>query len=136
MLKKFCALSLILVLLAVTGCARKAEILSKPAGARVLVDGKEVCVTPCSYDYKTGSSGQTRRVVLHKDGYDPVVYEMAADEVDREARAKLWTAGMFIPGGSILWVGTLFTNKLKESYRFVLREEAPVVAVNDRNVED
>ena len=131
--KKLCAIVLVLALLAATGCARKAEILSEPAGARVLVDGEEVCMTPCTFDYKTGSSGRSHQVILQKEGYDPVVYQMQADQVDREARTRLWTAGMFIPGGSILWVGSLFTNKLKESYRFVLQEEMPVVAVNEAN---
>ncbi len=127
---RFFAILITLALLVTTGCARKTMILSEPPGARVLVDGREVCVTPCSYDYKTGSRGATYQIVVERDGYDPVLYEMKADEVDREARSSLWTAGLMIPGGSLLWVGSLFTNKLKESYRFVLREEAPIVALH------
>jgi len=105
-------------------------ILSEPAGARVSVDGQAICTTPCSYDYKTGSSGETHQLVLEKEGFDPIHYQVKADEVDRQARSTLWTAGLMIPGGSILWVSTLFTNKLKESYHFVLREEVAVVAMH------
>ncbi len=117
-------------MLVASGCARKTLILSEPAGAQVLVDGEEVCTTPCSYSYKTGTSGRAYEVVLEKEGYDPVLYQLKADEVDQEARSSLWTAGMMIPGGSILWIGSLFTNKLQESYRFVMREEEPVFALH------
>ena len=103
-------------------------ILSDPPGARVFVDDREVCTTPCRFDYTTGSSGAAYQVELQMEGYDPVRYMMAADEVDRAARSSLWTAGLVIPGGSLLWVGTLFTNRLQESYRFVLQEEVEVFA--------
>jgi hypothetical protein len=109
-------------------------LLSEPAGAQVMVNGKQVCVTPCTYDYTTGSSGEIYQVVLDKEGFSPVLYQMKADEVDRQARSSLWTAGLMIPGGSLLWLGSIFTSKLKESYHFVLREELPVVAMNETNV--
>ena len=96
----------------------------------MLVNGQPVCETPCAFEYKTGSSGETYQVVLEKDGFDPLLYQMKADEIDQEARSSLWTAGLMIPGGSLLWLGSMFTNKLKESYRFVLREELPVVAMH------
>ena len=129
------AILLICMLLAASGCARKTMILSEPTGARVFVDGKEVCLTPCSYEYKTGSSGEIYRVVLQKEGFEPVFYQMKADEVDREARSTLWTAGLMIPGGSLLWIGSIFTSKLKESYHFVLREELPLVALHEPNLD-
>jgi len=34
-----------------------------------------------------------------------------------------------IPGGSLLWISSIFTSKLKESYYFIMREEMPVVAM-------
>ena len=129
MLKKSCIIIFILSLLVAGGCARKTMILSEPQGAQVVVNGKEVCTTPCSIDYKTGSFGESYQILLEKDGYDPVLYRMKANEVDNKARKKLWTAGLFIPGGSVLWVGSLFTNRLKESYHFVLREEQTMVAI-------
>ncbi len=129
--KKICASLIIVVMLVASGCARKTMILSEPPGAQVLVEGKEVCTTPCAYDYKTGSSGQTYEVVLEKDGYDPVLYQMRASEVDEKARTSLWTAGLMIPGGSLLWIGSIFTNKLQESYHFVMREEPAVIAANE-----
>ena len=131
MLKKTCAILVIIVMLVASGCARKTMILSEPPGAQVLVNGKEVCTTPCSYSYKTGASGHAYEVVLEKEGFDPVLYQLKADEVDQEARSSLWTAGMMLPGGSLLWIGSLFTNKLKESYRFVMREEEPILAMHD-----
>jgi hypothetical protein len=129
MLRKSCAVLMVGLLLLASGCAQQTRILSDPSGARVFVDGREVCTTPCTYDYKTGSSGLSYQVELRKEGFDPVFYRMTADEVDREARSSLWTAGLMIPGGSLLWVGSLFTSKLKESYHFDLREETPVVAI-------
>lgn len=126
MYKTIC-FSLILLLLT-SACARKTLILSEPAGAKVMVDGEAVCTTPCSYSYKTGSSDEAYQVVLEKEGFDPIHYQVKADEVDQEARSTLWTAGLMIPGGSVLWLGSLFTSKLKESYRFVMREEMQVVA--------
>lgn len=127
MLKKFIVCLIILSL--TSACARKTMILSEPSGARVSVDGNEVCLTPCSYDYKTGRSSGSYQVVLEKEGFDPILYQVKADEVDREARSTLWTAGLMIPGGSLLWISSIFTSKLKESYRFIMREEVPVVAM-------
>mgnify|MGYP001811646814 CR=1 FL=1 len=132
MLKTICACLILLLL--TTACARKTMMYSEPAGARLSVDGQDVCTTPCSYDYKTGSSDEAYQVVLEKEGFDPIQYQVKADVVDREARSTLWTAGLMIPGGSILWIGSLFTNKLKESYRFVMREETPIVALHTQDV--
>ena len=64
--KKLCAILLIVIMLVATGCARKTMILSEPSGAQVLVNGKEVCTTPCSYSYKTGASGRAYEVVLER----------------------------------------------------------------------
>lgn len=128
MLRKSCALLLICTLLVASGCARQTMILSDPPGARVVINDREVCTTPCRFDYNTGTSGVAYQVELLKAGYDPIRYRMAADEVDRSARSSLWTAGLVLPGGSLLWVGTLFTNRLQESYRFVLQEEVEVIA--------
>ncbi len=129
--KRICAILIIVVMLVASGCARKTMILSEPPGAQVLVDGQEVCMTPCAYNYKTGGSGHAYEVVLEKDGYDPVMYQLRANEVDQKARNSLWTAGLMIPGGSLLWIGSIFTNKLQESYHFVLREDIPVVALHE-----
>lgn len=118
----------LLLLFLTSACARKTMLISEPAGARVSVNGEQVCTTPCDYSYKTGAADETYQVVLEKDGYEPFLYEVKADEVDKSVRKTLWTAGLVIPGGSILWVSSMFTNKLKESYSFVLREEETVVA--------
>ncbi|PLY01007.1 MAG: hypothetical protein C0623_06345 [Desulfuromonas sp.] len=131
MLKKVCACLLIIVFLLASGCARKTMILSEPARARVFVDGKEVCATPCTYRYRTGLKSKSYELLLRKEGYLPVRYEMTSNEVDEGARSSLWTAGLIIPGGSLLWLGTLFTKKLKDSYDFVLHEEGSVVAQRD-----
>lgn len=108
------------------GCAGQAVFLSEPAGAQVFVNGTKVGTTPCEYDYSM-SSGDSYQVVLEKKGYEPVNYTMVADEVDRKSRNLLWTAGAVIPGGSVLWLGTLFTKRLKGTYEFSLKEEGPSV---------
>ena len=104
-MRKLCAILLICSLLLAGGCARQTMILSEPPGAQVFVGGKEVCTTPCNYDYKTGSFGAEHEVVLHKEGFSPIAYQMKADQVDREARSSMLAAGLVIPGGSLLLVG-------------------------------
>jgi len=128
MLKTLC--SILILLLLTSACARKTMILSDPAGAAVTVDGQQVCVTPCAFNYRTGKADETYQVVLEKKGFDPIRYELKAEEIDSGVRSTLWTTGLIIPGGSILWVSSMFTNKLKTSYHFVLQEELPVVALH------
>lgn len=110
-----------------SGCAHQAVFISDPPGARVMVDGKLVGVTPCKFDYKN-SAGEDYEVTVSKDGYETVHHEIAAVEVDRATRSKLLTAGLVIPGGSALMLGALFTKKLKDNYEFVLEESPTVTA--------
>lgn len=120
MLRKFAAM--ILIALLTSACAhQQAAFLSQPPGALVTVDGREVGVTPCQFDYQL-SPGEKHQVTVSKKGFEPVHFVVETDEVDAEARNKWLAAGVV---WSPLWLGTLFTKKLKDTYDFMLREEAP-----------
>ena len=119
MLRKLVAI-LTLALLT-SACAQHSAFVSEPSGAQVIVDGQEIGVTPCNLDYNL-SSGDSHEVTVAKEGYEPVHFVVEADEVDMEARNKWLAAGVV---WSPLWLGTLFTKKLKDSYDFILREEKP-----------
>lgn len=107
-----------------SACAHQAAFLSDPPGAKVMIDGKVVGVTPCQFEY-SNSAGGDYDVTVSKDGYETVQHAVKADEVDRVARNKWLAAGLVVPGGSALWIGTLFTKKLKGSYEFVLKKSSP-----------
>ena len=79
----------IIMLLAIftTGCAQQAAFVSTPPGAQVYVDGKEIGVTPCAYDYKL-SQNESHEVTIVKEGFEPVDFVVVADEVDKEARSR------------------------------------------------
>jgi PEGA domain len=119
MLKK----SLAIVLLCFLTCAcaaNQAAFISEPAGAQVYVNGELIGTTPCELDYRS-NSGDAYEIVIQKDGFETVSHTFKADEVDRGARKTWMTAGLV---WSPLWIGTLFTNKLKDSYEIVMKEEA------------
>lgn len=124
MLKRLVAI--LLLTLFTSACAHQAAFITEPAGARVTIDGKFVGVTPCDFAYKN-SAGGDYDVTVSKDGYDTVHQAIRADETDYEARDKLLTAGLMIPGGSALMVGSLFTKKLKQNYEFILKKSAPQI---------
>jgi len=121
-LKKLIAILLLTIF--TSACAHQAAFITEPTGARVMIDGEFVGVTPCQFDYKN-SAGEDYEITVTKDGYDTVHQAIKADEVDHEARNKLLTAGLMIPGGSALMVGALFTKRLKQNYEFILRKTAP-----------
>jgi len=118
MLRKLTTILLLAIL--TTGCAaQQAAFVSTPPGAVVFVDGEEIGVTPCAYDYKL-SQNQTHEVNIVKDGFEPVDFMVVTDEVDTKARGKWLVAGVV---WSPLWLGTMFTKKLKDIYDFALRAE-------------
>ena len=119
MLKRLCVV--IVLALFTSACAQQAAFVSTPPGAHVFIDGQEIGVTPCAYDYKLGNSTH-HDVMIAKDGYEPVNFVVETDEVDTEARGRWLAAGAV---WSPLWIGTLFTKKLKDSYDFALRSEPP-----------
>lgn len=123
MLKK--ALAALFLVLFTSACAhQQAMFISEPTGAQVLIDGKQIGTTPCTFDYKA-SAGKTYAVCVKKEGYEMVEYAVATDEVDQGARTKWIAAGLAIPMGSPLFLGALFTKKLKDSYEFVMQPAAP-----------
>jgi hypothetical protein len=113
----------IIILLATftSACAQQAAFVSTPSGAQVFIDGQEVGITPCTFDYNLSKS-DSHEVTIAKQGYDAVDFVVTADEVDSEAKNRWLAAGVV---WSPLWLGTIFTNKLKDTYDFALRAEPP-----------
>lgn len=118
-------IAILTILFLTTACANQAVFISDPTGAQVRINGEPVGVTPCAFDYVT-SSGETYDIEIEKPGYEPMRRTMTADEVDASARNRWMAAGVV---WSPLWLGTLFTNKLKDSYQFVLKQETPMIAM-------
>jgi hypothetical protein len=129
MYRKIVALLLMTAFLA--GCSQHAVFLSDPPGAQVFVDGEPIGITPCRYQYQTGTGGSSQ-VLVEKDGYESVRHTVAADKVDRTARNRWLAAGVV---WSPLWLGTFFTKKLNEGYRFVLRQSVAPHAVAQQGEE-
>ena len=118
MFRKFIAITLLALL--TSACAsQQAAFVSTPPGAQVFINGQEIGVTPCAFDYKS-SKETSHEVTIAKNGYEPVSFVVVTDEVDTDARNRWMVAGAV---WSPLWLGTLFTKKLKDSYDFALRAE-------------
>jgi len=109
----------LLLLFFITGCARQAVFISEPSGAIVHIDGKPIGITPCGFEYKN-SSGKDYDVTVEMEGYEPVTRTVKADEIDKKTRNKWLAAGLV---WSPLWLGTLFTKKLHDTYEFVLKKK-------------
>jgi hypothetical protein len=125
----------IVILLAIftSACAQQAAFVSTPPGAQVFIDGEEIGVTPCAFDYKLSNNAK-HEVTIAKDGFEPVNFVVVTDEVDTEARTRWLAAGAV---WSPLWLGTIFTKKLKDTYDFALRSEpAQLTASADLAVAD
>ncbi|KIH77821.1 PEGA domain-containing protein [Geoalkalibacter ferrihydriticus] len=113
-------IAIIFLVLFTSACAKQqALFISEPEGAVVFIDGQKIGVTPCTYTYSL-SAGQRLEVSLEKAGYQEINYRVKTDEVDGRERAKWMAAGVV---WSPLWLGTLFTKKLKDSYEIVMQEE-------------
>jgi hypothetical protein len=113
---------LILLLAFTSACApSRALIQSEPPGAMVIIDGKELGVTPVNYNHKL-SSGQQHNIALKYQGFESVAMTIKADKTDSSALKRWLKAGVV---WSPLWIGTLFTKKLKESYMFVMKRSQP-----------
>lgn len=115
----------IIILLATltSACAQQAAFISTPPGAQVFIDGEKIGVTPCEFDYKL-SKNTSHDIKIVKNGYEPIDFVVVADEVDTDARDRWLVAGAV---WSPLWLGTIFTNKLKDTYDFALNAEPPQV---------
>jgi hypothetical protein len=113
---------LILLLAFTSACApTRALIQSEPPGAIVIIDGKELGITPVNYSHKL-STGQQHKISLQHKGFEPVAMTIKADKTDANALKRWLTAGLV---WSPLWIGTFFTKKLKESYMFVMKRTPP-----------
>lgn len=116
-------LSALIVLIAFcSACApHQAMIHSEPPGALVQIDGKEVGATPVAFDYRL-SNGKDHRISVTREGYESVDLTISADKTDQSALKRWLMAGLV---WSPLWLGTAFTKKLRESYRFVMKRNEP-----------
>jgi hypothetical protein len=112
---------LILVTFASACAPHQAMIHSEPSGATVMIDGAAIGATPIAYDYRL-SNGDTHRVSVAYDGYEPVALTIAADKTDQGAMKRWMMAGLV---WSPLWLGSFFTKKLSESYMFVMKRSTP-----------
>ena len=126
---------LIIILLAIftSACAQQAAFVSTPPGAQVFIDGEEIGVTPCAFDYKLSNNTQ-HDVTIAKEGFEPVNFVVVTDEVDAEARNRWLAAGAV---WSPLWLGNILTKKLKDTYDFALRSEpAQLTAAAELSLND
>ncbi len=115
-------LTLFVALAFLSACApHQALIQSEPPGAMVIIDGKQIGQTPVRYDYAL-STGRRHQVSIAHQGYQQVDMTIKADKIDSSAMKRWLMAGVV---WSPLWLGTLFTKKLKESYLFVMKQAAP-----------
>lgn len=120
LMKKLFALLILITF--TTACApHQAMIHSEPPGATVMIDGKEVGAAPVAYDYRL-SNGKEHQISVVRDGYETVDLTISADKTDQSAMKRWMMAGLV---WSPLWLGTVFTKKLKESYRFVMKRSEP-----------
>lgn len=123
-------LTLSILLLFLCACApHQAIIQSEPPGAMVAIDGREIGMTPVSYDYAL-SSGRQHQVTVSQRGYQPVELTIKADKTDSGAMKRWLAAGVV---WSPLWLGTFFTKKLKESYLFVMKRNSPQMTAKLEN---
>ena len=114
--------ALIVLLAFLNACApHQALIQSEPPGAIVRVDGEVIGQTPTHYDYAL-SNGSQHQVKISRQGYEPLDMTIKADKTDSSAFKRWLMAGLV---WSPLWLGTMFTKKLKESYLFIMKRRSP-----------
>jgi len=110
---------LLLVVLFLSGCSRQAMMFSFPPGAEVSINGEQVGFTPCAYEYSL-NAGDRYQVRVAKPGYRTTHTEVVANHSDEKARNSWLAAGLV---WSPLWLGTLFTKRLQETYMFNLKQD-------------
>lgn len=122
-------LTLFVLIAFLSACApHQALIQSEPPGALVTINGSEIGTTPLQYDYPL-SVGSQHQVKISRAGYESVDLTIKADKTDTGAMKRWLMAGVV---WSPLWLGTIFTKKLKESYLFVMKRTKPqMTAMND-----
>ncbi|MDX2494396.1 MAG: PEGA domain-containing protein [Desulfuromusa sp.] len=116
--------TLFVLLTFLSACApHQALIQSEPPGAMVTINGTEIGATPVQYDYAL-STGSQHQVQISRQGYEQVDLTIKADKTDSGAMKRWLMAGVV---WSPLWIGTIFTKKLKESYLFVMKRDSPQI---------
>lgn len=115
-------LTLFVLVTFLSACApHQALIQSEPPGAMVTINGTAIGETPIHYDYVL-STGSQHQVQISHQGYERVDLTIKADKTDSGAMKRWLMAGVV---WSPLWIGTIFTKKLKESYLFVMKRDKP-----------
>ncbi len=122
-------LALFVLVAFLSACApHHALIQSEPPGALVTINGTEIGTTPIQYNYAL-STGSQHQIEVSRPGYESVDLTIKADKTDAGAMKRWLMAGVV---WSPLWLGTVFTKKLKESYLFVMKRTEPqMTAMND-----
>jgi hypothetical protein len=87
-------ITIVLLAFFTSACAQQAAFVSTPPGAQVFIDGEEIGVTPCAFNYKL-STTESHNVKINKQGYNPVEFIVVADEVDTKARNS-WMAAALV----------------------------------------
>lgn len=124
-------ITLILLVAFLSACAPKqALIQSEPPGAMVTIDGEQLGTTPVKYAHVL-SPGSQHQVNIAHPGYEQVDLTIKADKTDSGAMKRWLMAGVV---WSPLWLGTIFTKKLKESYLFVMKRNNPQMTAKLENV--
>lgn len=100
--------------LGLAACGHVSNITTKPEGARVFLNGSEVCErTPCAYDGKVGIM-RRRHLQIQKSGYRDVdLY------VDNELNV-LWFLGVTLTTGYFSTLVSSFVYNLDDSLSFQL----------------
>ena len=115
-------LALVVLTAFLSACApHQALIQSEPPGAMVMINGTEIGQTPVQFDYAL-STGSQHQIEISHQGYEKVDLTIKADKIDSGAMKRWLMAGVV---WSPLWIGTIFTKKLKESYLFVMKRDDP-----------
>ena len=128
---KFSAVFMAAVIL-FAGCASSTMINSTPSGAKVVINGEAVGVTPYLYtDTKIVGSLVTLDLTL--EGYEPIYTSFR--------RSEEFNVGTFI-GGCFVWPFWLWTMDYKAKHNYELiplsvnqSEELPVIQSNKTKVE-
>lgn len=76
------------------GCAESTQIVSRPSGARVLIDGRPAGVTPMTFTVPRGDWPNTYSCEVSKDGFVPQTLPLKPQIGGGRIVAALFTVGL------------------------------------------
>ena len=86
--------ALALVALVAMGCAEATQIVSRPSGARVQIDGRPVGVTPMTFTVPRGDWPRTYSCEVSKEGFVPQTLPLKPQIGGGRIVAGLFTVGL------------------------------------------